>query len=76
MSHENIERFVRGGYDLRVSTYYRDQKIHAMVWLGTIESGHNFLGSTLDEALAGLDNYLAPLHTRTGSPGPTNGDPS
>lgn len=73
MRLENIERFVRGGYELLVTPYYKGTQIHARVWLGSVEAGHNCLGDTVDEALARLDNYLSPLHTRTGSPSPTGG---
>lgn len=71
---EHIERFVRAGWDLEVCDYGPGGKIRARVWLNIARDSHNYLGGTVDDALAGLNVFLSAKHTRMGSPNPTNGD--
>lgn len=54
MRYPNIERFVAAGWDLRVTPLER--KFHACV--GTRTSGHNYIGQSIDDALAMLEHYL------------------
>jgi hypothetical protein len=70
---EQIERFVRAGWDLEVCVY-SGRKVRARVWLGIARYSHNYLGNTVDDALAGLNVFLFAKHTRMGSPTPPKGD--
>lgn len=60
MRYPNIERFVGAGWDLRVAPM--DTKFHACV--GSTRAGHNFIGYSLDDALAHLEYYLSDKGTR------------
>jgi hypothetical protein len=51
----NIERFVQAGCKLRVVA--ERGNFHANV--GGPTEGHNYIGATIDEALRGLDFYVA-----------------
>lgn len=55
----SIEDWVRQGYRLHVRWRSHEQRFHAYVDLGDIHTSHNFMGESLDEALAGLERYLA-----------------
>lgn len=60
-----INGFVRRGYVLHVRWRPHEQRFHAYVDLGDIGTSHNFMGESVDEALAGLERYLE-SHTNSG----------
>lgn len=62
MNLQHLERFLSAGYDLRV-TRRGPGEFHANV--GGFTDGHNYLGATLNEAIKGLEFYLAPLQPRS-----------
>lgn len=72
MKLESIGRFIDRGYELVVRKSY-DGKLHAMVWLGTIGSGHNYLGDSTAPALEGLNEYLKGLESNASSAGEKHG---
>jgi hypothetical protein len=52
--YPNIERFVNAGWGLHVDPF--EKKFHA--WVGTKRAGHNYIGISVDDALAHLEHYL------------------
>lgn len=53
-----IEDFIQRGYRLCVRWRAYEERYHAYVDLGTAATSHNFMGTSVKEALEGLDRYL------------------
>lgn len=58
MEFRVIQSFICRGYELTVKWRARESRYHAFVDLGTAATSHNFMGSTVKEALEGLEHYL------------------
>lgn len=64
MTYSHIETFLGRGYRLQVgfnSLTDITRPYHAMVVGNGIETAHNYLGTTFERALIGLDLYLGSL---------------
>lgn len=57
MNLPNIEYALDQGMELMVTKTITDE-FHARVWLGTTQSSHNALGSSLPAALEALEAFL------------------